>query len=172
MIELKDEFVTAVVAGLKQAGVNFISSLSSTGNAPVIRAIMKDADFTHVPVAHENDAIGIAAGAWLAGKRPAVMLQNSGLIMATYALLDSLSTFGGFPMLLFVDHRGSFGDELPKIFFGYGLQLPRILENFLIPYTVVSKSEINKLTIEIRRGMKTAESYGKPAAILVTGEVV
>ena len=166
---MKPEAVTAVVEGLREAGINFIASLPSSALAPAIHTIMSDADFIHVPVANEEDAIGICAGAWLAGKKPVFMAQNAGLILATHALLGTLHALGGIPILLVLAHRGDFGDT-HFYTFGYGIQTPQILESFQIPYTIVHES--NKLTIELVRGQKTAEAYGKPAAILLSGEEI
>ena len=49
---MKAEAVTALVTGLKQAGINFIASLPSRALGPAIYTIMNDADFIHVPVAN------------------------------------------------------------------------------------------------------------------------
>ncbi len=167
---MKAEIVTTCIEGLKEAGINFVSSLPSTSIADLILAIMKDPDFTHVPVANEEDAIAIACGAWMGGKSPAVLLQNSGLMLAIYALLDSIYFYGGFPILLVVEHKGDFYDNTGYWFYGYGLQLPKILENFQVPYTIVRDK--TKLKAEIGYGKKTAVTFGKPAAILLSGEEV
>ncbi len=165
---MKAEAVAALVTGLKQAGINFIASLPSRALGPAVYTIMNDADFIHVPVANEQDAIGICTGAYLGGKKPAFMGENSGLVLATYALLSSIHSFGGFPMLLVVDHRGDFGEGVGYWYFGSGIRLPRILESLHIPYTVVRES--SKLIAEVVRGATTAELYAKPAAILLSGE--
>ncbi len=68
-----------------------------------------------------------------------------------------------------MDHGGDFGDPSPR-YYGDGIQVPRILESFHIPYTIVSES--NKLTAEIVRAGKTVEASGKPAAILLSGEAI
>lgn len=167
---MKEESVDQVLPGLKQAGINFIASLPSKAIAPLVNAISGDKDFTHVPVAHEGDAIGICAGASLVGKKPAVVMQNCGLMMATYALLDTLYWFGGFPFLIVLDHRGAFGDTGGFIFHGYGVQVPRMLESFEIPYRIVD--EVDRIKAEILRGAKTAEASGRPAAVLLSGEAI
>lgn len=167
---MKAEAVNAAITGLKEGGVNFVTSLPSKSIGDLILAISEDPDFIHVPVANENDAISICAGAWLGGKRSAFVGQNSGLVLATYALMDSIHFFGGFPMLLLVDHRGDFGDPGGYWFYGYGLLLPKFLEVMQIPYTIVR--EPDKITTELIRGGKTAEAYGKPVAILLSGEEI
>ncbi len=164
---MEAETVTAVVTGLKQAGVNLVAWVPSSSLAPVIQTITEDADFINVPVANEGDAIGICAGAWLAGKKPAFMGLTGGLVLATHALLSTIYQFGGFPFLIVVDHGGDFGDPSSR-YYGDGIQVPRILDSFQIPYTIVRES--NKLIAEIVRGQQTTEAYGKPAAILLSGE--
>ncbi len=155
---------------MKQAGLNFISSLPSKGLVPLIQAISKDPEFIHVPVANEEDAVGICAGASLVGKKSALVMQNSGLILATYALLDSIYWFGGFPILMIIDHRGAYGDGGGFVFSGYGVQVPRMLESFQIPYTIVGESD-DAITA-VLRGARTVESSGKPAAVLSTEEAL
>lgn len=167
---MKKEAVTLAVTGLKEAGIDFITSLPSKSIADLIFAISDDPDFTHVPVANENDAISICAGAWLSGKKTAFICQNSGLVLATYALLDAIYFFQGFPMLLVADHRGDFGDAGGYWFYGYGMVMTKFFEAMGIPYTIVR--ERSKLANELRRGEITAETYGKPVAVLLSGEEI
>jgi sulfopyruvate decarboxylase subunit alpha len=162
--------VDQVQAGLRRAGIDFVASLPSKSIAPAVRAIADDGAFTHVPVAHESDAIGICAGAALVGKRPAILMQNCGLVMATYALLDTLYWFGGFPLLLVMDHRGAFGDDGGFIFHGYGIHVPRLLESFEIPYRLIEHED--DVAAAIVAGVRTAEASGKPAAILLAGSAL
>ena len=166
---MKTEDVNAIIAGLKQAGIDFVASLPSSALAPVIHTIMKDADFVHVPLANERDGIGVCAGAWMGGKKPAFIGMNEGVVMATYPLLSTMYNFGGFPLLMVIDHRGDFGDTYPW-YFACGIQLPRILESFQIPYTIVREG--SKLIDEIVLGQQTTEAYGKPVAILLSGEEI
>ena len=160
----------AIVAGLKEAGINFVASLPCGGNTPVIPGIMRDPQFKHVPVCNESDGVVICAGAWLGGKKPALLIENTGVVLGAYALTGLDCMYGGIPMLLVVDHRGSFGDGAAYFYFGGGQMAPVILDALKIPYIIVRES--NRLAGEIVRGQKTAEAYGKPVAILVSGEEV
>ncbi len=167
---MKPESVAICVDGLREAGIDFVSSLPSSSICDVIWAVMKDPHFTHVPTANEEDAIAIACGAWMGGKKPAVLMQNSGLMLALYALLDSIYFYGGFPILLVVQHKGDFYDNSGYWFYGYGLQLPKILENFQVPYTIVRDKA--KLKAELGYGARTAVAFGRPAAVLLSGEEI
>ncbi len=165
---MKAGAVTALITGLKQAGINFVASLPSRSLTTAIHTIMNDTDFIHVPVGNERDAIGICAGAYLGGKKPAFMGENAGLVLGTYALLHTIHSLGGIPMLLVLDHRGDFGEQDGHFYYGSGIQLPRILESFQIHYTIVRESD--RLIAEVASAVTTAEVYRKPAAILLSGE--
>ena len=167
---MKAESTEIIVSALKEAGIDFISSLPSTGIGRLIYDIMHDSDFMHIPVANEEDSIGLCYGAYLTGRKPAFVAQNSGLLMATYALMDSIYWFGCFPMLMVIDHRGTFGDRGGWTFIGYGIQIPRILDLFQVPYKVVTDPK--DLKDDIIRGWQTAQSCRRPVAVLVSGEEI
>ena len=167
---MKAEIVTTIIEGMKEAGIDFVSSLPSSSIADLIHAIMKDPDFAHVPVANENDAVAIASGAWMGGKKPAVVMQNSGVIMCIYALLDAIYFFGGFPIVFIVEHKGDFYDNSGYWFYGYGIQLPKILDNFQVFYTTVQDK--SKLKAEIGFAARTAVAFGRPTAVLLSGPEV
>lgn len=164
---MKPEAVKATVAGLKQAGVNFIVWLPAQGIASLLDAIMDDPYFTNVPVSHEGNGLGVCTGAWLGGKKPAMVMQNSGFALASYALMGLLR-LGGVPTLLVIDQRGEIGDRRGKWLFGWGRTTPKILDMLEIPYSIVR----DNFTAEVVRCQQTTEAYGKPVALLLTGEEV
>jgi sulfopyruvate decarboxylase subunit alpha len=170
MVAVVEGSTDQVLAGLKEAGIDFVASLPSKSIAPAVRAVAFDPDFTHVPVAHEGDAIGICAGAAMTGKKPAILMQNCGLVMASYALLDTLYWFGGFPIVMVMDHRGSFGDDGGFIFHGYGVHVPRLLDAYEIPYRVVE--DVDEVAAAIVAAATSAQASGKPAAVLLTGDAL
>jgi phosphonopyruvate decarboxylase len=61
----------------------------------------------------EGEAIAVATGAWLAGRTPMVMLQNSGLGNCVNPLTSLVRTFD-IPMILLVSHRGEAGRDAPQ----------------------------------------------------------
>ena len=76
-------------------------------------------------------AVGLAAGAWLGGRRPVVVMQNSGLGTSLNALA-SLSLMYGLPALLLVTWRGYQGKDAPEHIL-MGEISPGILELLGIP---------------------------------------
>jgi sulfopyruvate decarboxylase subunit alpha len=166
---MKIETANAISKGLKQVGINFASSLPSTGLAPLINNVMKDNEFDHAPVANEGDAIGLCLGAYLGGKRPVFLAQNSGLTLATYQLLISMHWFNGFPLTMVIDHApGDFGDPSGWIFVGYGIQTPKILESFHIPFKIAT--DPGTIEMDAVRAARMAQSIRKPVALLVSGD--
>jgi phosphonopyruvate decarboxylase len=66
---------------------------------------MKNLEIQYISAAREEDAIGIAVGAYLAGKRPIVLMQNSGLANCVNCL-TSLLIPSKIPVLFLVSWRG------------------------------------------------------------------
>jgi phosphonopyruvate decarboxylase len=67
----------------------------------------------YIPAVREDIAVGLAAGAWLGGRLPAVVMQNSGLGTSANALV-SLSLLYRLPALLLVTWRGFEGKDAPE----------------------------------------------------------
>ncbi len=72
---------------------------------PFINYVIDAGNLRYVGAANEGDAVAIAAGAWLGGKRGVVMFQNSGLGNAVNPLTSLTHTFN-IPVLIIVTLRG------------------------------------------------------------------
>src|SRR6185295_11859128 len=80
----------------------------------------------------EDAALGVAAGAYLAGRSPVVIMQNSGLGVSLNAL-GSLHLLYRIPCLLLVTWRGFEGKDAPEHLV-MGEVLPRLLELVGVPF--------------------------------------
>ena len=60
---MKTELALRTVAGLKDAGIDFVSYIPETRLSEILPLMKADESFTLVPVASEAEAVGIAAGA-------------------------------------------------------------------------------------------------------------
>ncbi|MBV9549265.1 MAG: phosphonopyruvate decarboxylase [Alphaproteobacteria bacterium] len=98
------EFLAAAAA----RGFNFYSGVPCSFLTPLINEVISDPRLTYVGAASEGEAVAIAAGAWLAGKKPVVMFQNSGLGNAVNPL-TSLNFPFRIPALLIATWRGQPG---------------------------------------------------------------
>lgn len=93
-----------LLAELQEEGYDFFTGVPDSGLKAFIADAYELPREQHVPATWEAEAVAIAAGAWLAGRRPCVYLQNAGL-GHTINPLTSLCIPGGIEPLLVVGHR-------------------------------------------------------------------
>src|SRR5215510_3589273 len=108
-IRMQAAAVNAVVEGLKEAGVDFISLLPDSDFSDLQHRVASDTHFTYVPVSNEAIGVGVCAGAYLSGKRPALLVPTSGLLVAAWPL-TSICMAWSLPLLLLIPYRGDIGD--------------------------------------------------------------
>lgn len=89
-------------------GVDFYTGVPCSFLTPFINATIGDPRFNYVGAASEGEAIGIAAGSYLAGGMPISMCQNSGLGNMVNPLTSLCHPFR-IPMILIVTWRGEPG---------------------------------------------------------------
>jgi phosphonopyruvate decarboxylase len=98
-------------AFLKEAtsrGFDFFTGVPCSFLTPLINGVLSDRSLSYVGAASEGEAVAIASGAWLAGRRTVVMCQNSGLGNAVNPL-TSLNAPFKIPTLFITTWRGEPG---------------------------------------------------------------
>ena len=165
---MKAELANRTVAGLKEAGIDFVSYVPETRLSEILPVLESDGSFTLVPVASEAEAVGIAAGASLGGKRAAVYMEGTGLFVSTYNLLTVGERYG-VPMLLLVAYVGSFEDQRNSYLFShYGNKTKGILDTLGIQYLMIDSA--NQLEARIKDAVRMMHALKLPVALLFTGE--
>lgn len=96
------------LAPARAAGLDFFTGVPCSYLTPLINGVAS-ADVGYLSAANEGEAIALAAGAWLAGRRPVVMMQNSGLGNALSPITSLLAPFA-IPLLLVITWRGRPGE--------------------------------------------------------------
>jgi sulfopyruvate decarboxylase len=119
---------------LRENNVDFTASLPCEKIKTLLDLV--SLSFQHVPLTREEEGVGICAGAALAGKRPSMFIQSSGIGNMINALL-SLTAFYELPLALFISRRGVYQEKI-EAQFPMGQRLPAILAGAGIGY-----SEIN-----------------------------
>ncbi|HVJ58025.1 MAG TPA: thiamine pyrophosphate-binding protein, partial [Terrimicrobiaceae bacterium] len=107
-------------------GFDFYSGVPCSFLTPLINRVASNRHITYVGATSEGEAIAIAAGAWLGGRRTVVMCQNSGLGNAVNPL-TSLNWPFRIPTLLIVTWRGQPGTKDEPQHALMGPILPRLL---------------------------------------------
>ena len=94
---------------LKQHNVSLVPYVPDNVLRPLIDLLHADPFFNAFSVAREEEGVGIAAGAWMAGTRAILLMQTSGF--ATLAnVLASLSVPFQIPTMMIVSERGTLGE--------------------------------------------------------------
>ena len=156
----------AIVRGLKQAGVDFVATLPDEKMLEVIRAVEQDRALRHVPLCREEEGIGICDGAYLAGKKTALIMQNAGFLNSCNALTTTSLQFQ-IPTLLVIYYAGDIGD---RGFTTLGAVTEPVLQALGIRSYVLRKSD--EIDATFCGAQILAEDSKKPVALLLTKSVL
>jgi sulfopyruvate decarboxylase subunit alpha len=153
----------AIFDALKDKGIDFIVSVPCVNLSKLLNMIDEDDDIIHVPVTREEEGIGICAGAYLGGKRTAILMQNSGLGNSINAL-KSLMELYEFPLIMIMSHRGTEGEnicgQVPM-----GESTPSILEG--MDFSFFTPATPEEAYDNVRLSWEMSEDEGKPVSILL-----
>jgi sulfopyruvate decarboxylase subunit alpha len=138
-----------VAEALHASAVELVVSLPCA----ILSGVLDEVDRLHIrriPVCREEEGVGIAAGAALAGKRVALIMQNSGLGNCINALA-SLTGFYQLPLFLLMSHRGGPGEPIAAQI-PMGRAAPGLLDVLSIEHLqVATTTDIELLEVFIRR---------------------
>jgi sulfopyruvate decarboxylase subunit alpha len=163
-----DEAAREALAGLKEAGVDFVAGLPDGWQRNLQELIEADPAVRFVPVCNEGVGFSICAGAWLGGRKVALSMENSGLrVAAEYIARISLGC--GVPVVLLLSYRGDLG-ETEHWGVPHGIVAEPLLKALRIPYHVVQHRE--DLRAAIKRAFRLAEAQLHPAAVLISGTCI
>lgn len=152
----------AVYLGLRRAGIDFAASVPCVNLQELLAMLVADHNIIHLPVTREEEGVGICAGAWLGGRRPALLMQNSGLGNCINALA-SLDMLYKIPLLMIISHRGGRGESIIGQVPMGRLTVP-LLEAMEIPHLFPSPAEAEEA---VAGAWKKAESGRRPVAVLL-----
>jgi sulfopyruvate decarboxylase subunit alpha len=160
----KAPWASAVCRGLSALGCRDVVYVPDNPLSYVLGALGEDhADIRTTVATREEEAFGIAAGLYLGGVRPVVMLQSSGLGNSINALA-SLNVAFEVPVLMLITMRGGDGEWNPTQH-PMGLAVRPILESLGIPHETIAR-EASAEEIVREMGARAFTSK-KPAAALL-----
>ena len=156
-----------LAALLDRHGFDFFTGVPCSLVEDLITALERHPQAPWIPSVREDVAVGLAAGAWLGGRRPVVVMQNSGLGTSLNALA-SLSLMYGLPALLIVTWRGFAGQDAPEHIL-MGEISPNLLTLCGVAHRVLSAAS---LEADLAWAVAEMEQRLKPVALLVPPGVV
>ncbi len=86
-------------------GVEFVTTVPCKQLAGVIEEVEAHDSIFHIPSNKEDEGMGLCAGAFMGGKRPAIIMQNTA-IGVTVNTLVTLTQFYRMPLPMLISYRG------------------------------------------------------------------
>lgn len=145
---------------LSDAGFDFYTGVPCSLVKSLIATLEERGGY--IAETREDAAVGLAAGAYLAGKQPVVIMQNSGLGVCINALA-SLSLLYRLPCLLLITWRGYQGKDAPEHII-MGDISPALLTTLSVPYRVL---EANTVDSTIAWAATAMQQSSQPVALLL-----
>jgi len=100
-----------IVADLVKNKVEFVTTVPCKQLAGVIERIENCDDIYHIPSNKEDEGMGLCAGAFMGGKRPAIIMQNTA-IGVTINTLVTLIQYYRLPLPMLISYRGEVGEAV------------------------------------------------------------
>jgi len=149
-----------IVAGLQQGGFDFFTGVPDSTLSGVIAALIERR--LYVPAVREDEAVAMAAGAFMGGRTPVVLMQNSGLGTSLNALI-SLNLIYLQPCLLMISWRGQDGKDAPEHVM-MGQVMPQLLDLVRIPHRPLTADHYQE---DLNWAAQILMKQRIPAALLV-----
>ena len=103
------DWAQTIASVLKTENISIIAYVPDTNIHQVTKLIAEDSFFQLISASREEEAIGIASGAYAVGKKSAVFMQSSGFGNSINAIA-SLNIPSRIPIPLFINLRGEHGE--------------------------------------------------------------
>ncbi len=126
-----------------ELGVDFATGVPCGALRHIIKNFNNDATILHIPANRESEAVGLAAGAYLAGKTPVIYMQNSGLFAASNDIASLLVPYE-IPIFFTVSYRGCAGEDAVQ-HLTTGRATEALLKSFGLHFMVFGKHDLSVL---------------------------
>jgi sulfopyruvate decarboxylase subunit alpha len=157
-----------IYESLKACDVKIMSALPETWLVHLIRMAEDDPDMTLVRLAKEEEAIGISAGAHLAGVNSALLMQNHGFLAAINPIV-SLAQLYRIPLLMLISYRGHMGEKDPWQTQG-GMVTEPLLRALNIP--IWHLNDAATISRRLKDAQTLAHASLHPVAVLLSREIM
>lgn len=147
-----------VIEILKKHQIKYIFSVPCAKIKNLL--ILCSQHFNHISLTREEEGIGIATGAYLAGKqRSAILMQSGGLGNSLNALL-SLAVLYKIPIPLLISWRGIYKENIIAQS-AMGQHITRLFEASDIPYTEIhTDTQVSELDHILQQAFEHETPYG------------
>jgi sulfopyruvate decarboxylase TPP-binding subunit len=153
----------SVVAALKGCGVTHVIWIPDSELGTWEPALRADGDVQLVRVCREGEAIAVAAGLHLGGKRPVVAIQCTGLFEAGDALRNILYDLN-LPLFFIIGIRSYYAHQKGTTADSCPIFTEPILQAWKLPYVVLDERHT---AADLAQAYRRAEAEKRAGAVLV-----
>jgi sulfopyruvate decarboxylase alpha subunit len=156
-----------VADALRRNGIRLFATVPDYIVSQVLEHLWADEECNVITTTREEEGLGLLSGAYLGGKRGALLMQNSGLGNCVNTL-GSLNVASQIPVVMVISHRGDLGEFNPAQI-PVGQAAGRILEALDVRY--VSPSTVDEFEAQADGLIKFSYTRSTPVAFVLPPEL-
>ena len=154
-----------IISFLKDNGYDFGATFPCSKLKNIFDLLENEEEIQIVPVTREEEGIGICAGAYMAGKKPFMLIQSSGLGNSFNTIASLLKTYR-IPLLILASYRGYLNERiLAQI--PLGQSIPGMLDALEVPFIILNDGTDSLETFCRNKSMETT-----PHVVLLSPEML
>ena len=137
---------------LKAEGYEFFTGVPCSLLSGLFAKLENQNEVPYFPSVREDAAVGLCAGAYMAGKLPVLLMQNSGLGYSLNAF-TSLNLIYKIPILVIMSWRGCEGKDAPEHII-MGDISEKLLETSGIPHAILTQENLEDAMMKANQKIK------------------
>ena len=155
-----------IVNELKKQGITHAVGVPDNGSARIYELLRAAPEIEVITVTREGEAFAIASGLYVGGKKPVIIIQNTGLLESGDAIRGTVFNMR-VPVVVFIGYRGYHNRDADGQWIdSVASFLEPTLKAWNLPYEMLETD--NEISC-IRRVFETTEATSLPAAVLLIG---
>ena len=155
-----------IVDALKRQNITHVVGVPDNGSARIYELLREDQEIEVITVTREGEAFAIAAGLYVGGKMPVIIIQNTGFLESGDAIRGTVINMQ-VPVVVFIGYRGYHNrDADGKWVDSVATFLEPTLKAWNLPYRMLeTDADIGSIDWAYRKSAETS----LPAAVLLIG---
>ena len=155
-----------IVNAFKKQGITHAVGVPDNGSARIYELLRADSGIEVITVTREGEAFAVASGLYVGGKKPVIIIQNTGFLESGDAIRGTVVNMR-VPVVVFIGYRGFHNRDADGQWIdSVASFLEPTLKAWELPYELLETDDEMSC---ISRAFERAEATSLPAAILLIG---
>ena len=155
-----------IVNAFKKQGITHAVGVPDNGSARIYELLRADSGIEVITVTREGEAFAVASGLYVGGKKPVIIIQNTGFLESGDAIRGTVVNMR-VPVVVFIGYRGFHNRDADGQWIdSVASFLEPTLKAWELPYELLEADDEMSC---ISRAFERAEATSLPAAILLIG---